>query len=262
MAGADPQNPKVQFSCRWGILFNTPSFTQVVENAFGERQLEKLVIKHECGLFFDPYRESVFFPSLEAYEVERERHLANTRHVFQTADVFIITLGLNEAWQYVPDGTFISRNPRNPNLRGFLRHRTLSVQDNIDYLQRFIDIVRHHNPDLKLVISVSPVPFLATGRANEEHVVSANCHSKSVLRVAADEIVRRNEDVFYFPSFEVVTTCSKYIWAEDQRHVHPSAVARVMELFDTMFLTNSTRTLMRLQKQEAKNQARSVEKNG
>ena len=152
-----------------------------------------------------------------------------------------MTLGLNEAWQYLPDGTYISRNPRNKNLNGLLTHRTLSVEENIDYLQRFVDVVRAHNPNIKLVVTVSPVPFLATGRADEYHVITANGHSKAVLRVAAQEIVERNENVFYFPSYEVVTVCSPEIWTEDQRHVHPDAIRRVMATFDEMFLTDEAK---------------------
>lgn len=243
MAETDPANPVVQFSCRWGILFNTPSFTQVVENAFGEKDIGNFLVQQfdDPPILTDPYRERVIFPSIDAYRIEREKHLANTRTVFENAEVFVVTLGLNEAWQYLPDGTYLSRNPRISHMRGMVAHRKLSVQENIDYLQRFIDIVRHHNPRLKLIISVSPVPFLATGRADKYHVITANCHSKAVLRVAAEEIVERNRDVFYLPSYEVVTTCSEFIWQKDQRHIHPAAVARVMALFDEMFVKPEAR---------------------
>lgn len=247
--GTDSQKPEVQYSCRWGILFNTPSFTQIAENAFGVRPLPELLIEIHDGpvyAFLNPFRESVAFPSVEAYRKERETHLANTRKVFTEADVFVMTLGLNEAWQYTPDGSYISRNPRNAALNGLLDHRTLTVQENIDYLQRFIDVVRAHNPDLKIIITVSPVPFMATGRADTHHVVTANTHSKAVLRVTAEEIVGRNKDVYYFPSYEVVTVCSPEIWTEDQRHIHRDAVQRVMDTFDEMFLIRAARTLAKL----------------
>jgi|GEM_PF-1002967 len=249
--GTDSDDPIVQYSCRWGILFNTPSFTQIVENAFGVRPLPKLLLKLSDtppDIYIDPFREAVMFPSPEAYEIERAKHLENTRKVFLEADVFILTLGLNEAWRYLPDDVYISRNPRNKSMTGLIDHRTLTVEENVDYLQRFIDVVRAHNPNLKLIVTVSPVPFLATGRGDTQHVISANTHSKAVLRVAADIIVERNTDVFYFPSYEVVTVCSETVWTEDQRHIHPSAVAKVMETFDEMFLTRAAKTLTRLNK--------------
>jgi hypothetical protein len=249
--GTGSDDPIVQYSCRWGILFNTPSFTQIVENAFGVRPLPKLLLKLNDtppDIYIDPFREEVMFPSPEAYEIERAKHLENTRKVFLEADVFILTLGLNEAWRYLPDDVYISRNPRNKSMTGLIDHRTLTVEENVDYLQRFIDVVRAHNPNLKLIVTVSPVPFLATGRGDALHVISANTHSKAVLRVAADIIVERNTDVFYFPSYEAVTVCSETVWTKDQRHIHPSAVAKVMETFDEMFLTRAAKTLTRLNK--------------
>jgi hypothetical protein len=57
-----------------------------------------------------------------------------------------------------------------------------------------------------------------------------------VLRVAAEEIVKANEAVHYFPSFELVTTCTKTPWSEDQRHVSREVVGKVMEMFNAMFV--------------------------
>ena len=119
-------DPVIQYSCRWGIMFNTPSFTQIVENAFGVRPLPKLLLKLSDAppdIYIDPFREAVMFPSPEAYEIEREKHLENTRKVFLDADVFILTLGLNEAWRYMPDDVYISRNPRNKSMTGLIEHR-------------------------------------------------------------------------------------------------------------------------------------------
>lgn len=250
----DPENPIVQYTCRWGILFNTPSFTQIAEHAFGVRSRPNILVKLGTPpntFYSDPFREAVIFPSVEAYEAEQKTHLANTREAFLKAEVFILTLGLNEAWRYLPDGSYISRNPRNRAMIGLLDHRTLTVEENVECLQRFIDIVRAHNSGIKFIVTVSPVPFLATGRSAKYHVVTANCHSKAVLRVAAEEIVERNKDVFYFPSYEVVTVCSPTIWTEDQRHIDRSAVARVMDTFDEMFLTRGAKTVLRLRNAQA-----------
>ena len=128
------------------------------------------------------------------------------------SEYFVVTLGLNECWEYIPDRSVISRNPQACNFRPLLRPRVLSVEENIDNIQRLFDIVRAHNHDFKLIVSVSPVPFLATWQGNDTHVVTANTHSKAVLRVAAAELARRNDGIFYFPSFEMVTVCTANPW--------------------------------------------------
>ncbi len=70
-------------------------------------------------------------------------------------------------------------------------------------------------------------------------MVTANGHSKAVLRVAAEELVNRNEEVYYFPNYERFTYCIENPWEPDPRHVNREAVARVMELFDAMFVTEN-----------------------
>ena len=233
-------------SANWGILFNTPSFRQIAEKAFGERELPRLINRLTQKLpsgqiqsyYVDPYREGVYFENVEAYEANYPNHIEASRQALLRSEYFVVTIGLNECWEYIPDGSVISRNPKELNFRFLLRPRVLSVEENIDNIQRFFDIVRAHNPDFKLIVSVSPVPFMATWQGSDKHVVTANTHSKAVLRVAAEELASRNEGIFYFPSFEMVTVCTANPWQTDLRHVTPEAVDRVMQLFDTIFVSD------------------------
>jgi len=236
--GALSENDPPQFSANWGILFNSPSFRQIAEKAFGKRKFPRILVDTgaQPPQFMDPYRENVDFPSVSAYERDYARHVAACRAAFTECEVFVITLGLNECWEFVYDGSVMSRNPQGADIAGLIRHRRLTVSENVAEIQRFIDLIREHNPKLKLIISVSPVPFLATAMAEQEHVVAANGHSKAVLRVAAHELSQRNEGIYYFPSYELVTMCCRDPWDIDQRHVSRTAVARVMQLFDAMFL--------------------------
>lgn len=225
-----------RFSAAYGLLFNSPSFCQLAERAFGERDFSKLVVDAN-GQYVDPYREGVRFASVDAYLANYDAHVAAVREALLACEVFVVTLGLNECWQLL-DGTFISRNPR-ANMYHMAKHRFLTVEQNVHYIQRFFDLVKARNPAFKLIISVSPVPLMATGRHQEQHIISANCHSKSVLRVAADELVRNNPDMYYLPSYELVTECSRQPWQDDFRHVTPDTVQRVIQMFTEMFVQDA-----------------------
>jgi hypothetical protein len=223
-------------SARWGILFNTPSFTQLAEKAFGLRDMPRLAEYHQAGFWQDPFRENIPFGSVEELDADREPHIDACRAALEQCRVLIVTLGLNECWEFLPDGSVASRNPKSKEHVALFRHRMLTVAENLAYLQRFLDVLRTHNPDLTLIVTVSPVPFMATGLADEKHVVVANAHSKAVLRVVADEFVAANEKVHYFPSYEMVMHCLEDPWEADQRHVRRDAVARIMSLFEQMFV--------------------------
>lgn len=234
--GYNPGDEIAKFCANYGILFNTPSFCQLAEKAFGLRSFNKLLFNSNMGYYLDPYRENVAFASPEAYIADYEQHIDAVKNAFLQCKVFVITLGLNECWQ-LQDGTVMSRNPRD-NMYHIAKHKTLTVNENVENIQRFFDIIKEHNPDFKLIISVSPIPFLATGRADEQHIISANCHSKAVLRVAADQLVTTNEDMYYLPSYELVTECVNDAWEADTRHVKPTTVAKVVAMFKEIFVND------------------------
>ncbi|MDR7306040.1 GSCFA domain-containing protein [Rhodoferax saidenbachensis] len=225
-------------SAAWGIIFNTPSFRQLVEKAFGQRELPHILWSQPHkgeNLFFDPFRENVAFRSIADYEANYPQHVAAARRALEEMDVFIITLGLNEVWSFAADGSVFSRSPWKaaPSL---IRTNVLTVEENVNDLLHMAEILRRFNPKVKIICTVSPVPLHATFRADEHHIVAANTHSKAVLRVAAEEFVCRCPETYYFPSYEIVTVSTENPWAPDQRHVSRAAVAKVMSAFVEMYV--------------------------
>ena len=225
---------KAMYSANFGILFNTPSLRQLAEKAFGERTFTKYLVSANNGLYMDPYRENVYFKDEASFLRDYPKHIEAVRQALVQSDVFIFTAGLNECWQ-LQDGTVISRNPRR-GLHHLIEHRTLTVQENVDNILAFFHAVKRHNPNFKLILTLSPVPLLATGRADDHHIIEANTHSKAVLRVALDEVVKAHPDIYYLPSYELVTECTEQPWEPDHRHVTRDTVKRVVDMFKQMFV--------------------------
>lgn len=227
----------------WGPLYNIPSMRQLVEKAFGLAQTPHLVAVKEhmksdytAGFeIVDPFRQSVRFKSLEEYEENYQQHLDAAREALLKCEVFILTLGMNEIWYLTSDGSILTRMPWDLSPALFDR-RVLTVQENVGELNRMLEIWRHHNPAIKLIVTVSPVPLHATFQGDHAHVIAATCHAKSTLRVAAEEFVRHNKGVFYFPAYETVMYCAEKPFLADNRHVTPEAVAKVAKLFKLMFV--------------------------
>ena len=122
----------------------------------------------------------------------------------------------------VSGGTF------DPDLHVFKNFRVDEIVG--DYIE-FLDGLKRRNPKVKPIITVSPVPLVAT--AEDRSVIVSTAYSKSVLRVACQEIVERRPEVVYFPSYEIVTgnfARGRY-FAEDYRSVNESGVAHVMNIF-------------------------------
>jgi GSCFA family len=225
----------------WGIIFNTPSFKQLIERSFCTRKFPKIISSgkiNEKIVYTDPFRMGINFNSVDEYEENLRLHIEAARIALLKVEVFVITLGVNEVWYFKSDGSVFSFSPWRV-APGLIGHKVLTVEENITDLQKMLDIWRAYNNKLKLIVTVSPVPLHATFRGDEQHVIVANMHSKAVLRVAAEEFVKRNKDVYYFPSYEVVTSCTKNPWDIDQRHVSREAVENVMLLFQKMYVTKN-----------------------
>ncbi|MBU3537078.1 GSCFA domain-containing protein, partial [Alkalihalobacillus clausii] len=76
-----------------------------------------------------------------------------------------------------------------------------SVANCVEDFDTVIAFLKNINPALKILLTVSPVPLIAT--YENQHVLVSNTISKSILRVSANEISKKYDFVEYFPSFEI-----------------------------------------------------------
>jgi hypothetical protein len=223
-------------SARWGTIFNVFGFLQVVSWAFGFEP-PPLVCYDVGRAIRDPFREDVEYTPEEAADLERiwREHLTCSRAALAEADIVILTVGLNEVFRYLPTGHYLHRTPWGLNPALWTK-AILTVEQNYQTLKTGIERLRQHNPDVKIIISVSPVPLARTFR-RDVHVAAATMHSKAVLRIAVEALCADLPGVHYMASFETVMYPGDAItaWVPDQRHVSTEVVAKVMRLFEEQF---------------------------
>ena len=234
------------YSARFGNVYTTVQLLQLFERAFGRFVPADDVWELHAGGFVDALRPRVEpggFATRAALIADRETHLAAVRRMFAEADVFVFTLGLTEAWRSTADGTAYPAPPG----RSFGRFdpaayafENLGVAANVAALGTFVTALRALNPGVNIILTVSPVPLVATATA--DHVLAATTYSKSVLRVTAEEIVRSFERVAYFASYEIVTaTFNQATYFEaDRRTIAPAGIDHVMRSFFRNFTRRSS----------------------
>ncbi len=229
------------YSARYGNLYTARQLLQLFKRAFDGAEPVDEAWERD-GRYFDPYRPSVQpdgFRSLAELRADRRQHLAAVRRMFTGLDVFVFTLGLTESWFNRTDGAVYPVCPGcgwgtfDPVRHGFIN---FGVNDIVADLGEFLARLRAVNPASRVILTVSPVPLVAT--AEKRHVLQSTTLSKSVLRVAADMIASTHERVAYFPSYEIITGAfsrGRY-FAEDLRSVLPTGVDHVMRTFFNAFL--------------------------
>ncbi|NSY19766.1 GSCFA domain-containing protein [Neorhizobium sp. AL 9.2.2] len=224
------------YSARYGNLYTARQLLQLFDRSEGK------LVPHDSAWargdhFVDPFRpefEPDGFASIEELEAERDRHFAALRRMWRELDVFIFTLGLTETWRSKTDGCVfplapgVSGGAMNESLYEFYN---LDTQDVIGDLIAFAERLKSVNPNARIILTVSPVPLVAT--YEKRHVLVSNAYSKSVLRVAADAVSRLRDDVEYFPSYEIITgSYNNGLYFEaDKRNVTSAGVDHVMGVF-------------------------------
>jgi hypothetical protein len=220
---------------RVGTLLNIGAIRQTIQRAFGLWHPEALVVKTETG-FQDPFRYiDASYKSLDAFFEDYETHTAALKRALLKCEVVVLTLGLTETWQLAHSGDFLSMDPQkiDPLL---VKQKNLTLEENLKELELIYETYKKFVPNIKFILSVSPVGLNKT-YSKKNHVVVSTCYSKSVLRVAAEEFSNRHPgEAFYFPSYEMVMYGVRNPWEADRRHVSNEAVTRVMQMFSKMFL--------------------------
>lgn len=229
------------FSARYGNIYSARQCMELFKQAFGLRPVIE-DFAEEDGRVYDLLRPNAVpggFANVEEARADRQFHLASVRHMFRTADVFIFTLGLTECWYHVERGhTYpmcpgTARGQYQPQLHRFHNFSCAEVEADLQGLVLGLKTV---NPGLKIILTVSPVPLVAT--YTDDNVLVASSYSKSVLRAATGAIAAIHEHVAYFPSYEIISHAGSFgqYLESDLRGVTERGVAHVMGEFLAAYL--------------------------
>jgi hypothetical protein len=207
------------------------SYSSTMNNTFTVRQQFEWAFE---GKSFDDklwYNEDGEFVGYSADIQE------NTRKIFEATDVFIITLGLSEIWyNKITNDVFWRSMPADKfdeKIHGF---RVSTVQENIDNLETVYQILKKHKPNAELIITLSPIPLVATMRPVS--CITANNVSKAILRSAADEVYQahsKDEKFHYWPSYEIVQWFGNEGFKDDNRHITGPVKKLIMEKFEQYY---------------------------
>lgn len=220
------------FSAAYGNVYTVRQMLQLVRRSLG-RFAPAEDRWHEPGAVIDPFRPGLAYPAVSdvEYDLITRAHLDATRAALEQADVMVLTLGLTEAWESALDGAVYPTCPGtvagrfDPERHRF---RNFTVGEIVDDLNAVIETIREVRADARFIVTVSPVPLVAT--ASGRHVLEATTYSKSVLRAAAGEVERAQPGVAYFPAYEIVTgpQAPERFFEADRRSVSEEAVGVVM----------------------------------
>ena len=181
---------------------------------------------------------------------------ASILHTVERTDVAprvaVFTLGTNHVYILRETGEIVDNCQKRPHR--LFEERELTVEECKDYLLRAVNILRERRPDVRVIITVSPIRYAKYGYHGSQL-------SKATLLLAADKLIKettpnhevcRNEEsggavVTYFPAYEIVNDELRdyRFYADDMLHPSSVAVEYIWQRMVDTFFSEEAKTFLK-----------------
>ncbi len=224
---------------RWGTFFNPKNLSDCLDktlnNSWEVEDRHFAHIKQEDAIYYLFMKIRANSNNLE--EVKQKLLIVEEywKNWLAESDVIIFTLGLIESWIDKKNGkswqAFVGNIRSGKSYNDYAKFHVLSYEECLAELTKSIDMVNNFGVKKNIIVTVSPIPLDYTFR--NQDIITANRISKSILRVVADKVTNLYNNVYYFPSFEIVMDCvGPSAFKEDLRHVRPKVFSeKIAPLF-------------------------------
>ena len=217
------------------ILFVGSCFADAIGQRFREEAFPVTV--NPYGVMYNP---ASILHTVEKWKVEREKWKEHT------PNMAFLTLGTNHVYRLKETGEIVDNCEKRP--AALFQEEQLSVDQCADYLRQSIDLLRSLNPDIHIVMTVSPIRYRKYGYHESQL-------SKATLLLAIEQLVATTPagsltdgqsvalripagSVTYFPAYELILDELRdyRFYAADMLHPSAQAVEYIWErLVDSYF---------------------------
>jgi len=226
------------YSNPFGILFNPIAIETSITNAINKKEYtEKDIFNlNERWHCFDAHSDlsasdkNQLVKNLNSTIKQANKQLINSTHI-------IITLGTAWVYRFIETDTIVGNCHKIPQKK-FLKE-LLSVEEISASLENISALIKDINPAATIIFTVSPVRHLKDGFVE-------NMQSKAHLLTAIHEIINAKNQLYYFPSFEIMMDDLRdyRFYANDMLHPNETAINYIWEQFKTVWIAESTAKIM------------------
>ena len=158
----------------------------------------------------------------------------------QFSTVFL-TLGTNHVYRLKETGEIVDNCQKQP--QSLFTEEELSVEACADYLTKAITILRQANPDIHIVLTVSPIRYRKYGYHGSQL-------SKATLLLAINKVISHlfpfTSHLYYFPAYEIVNDELRdyRFYKEDMLHPSDQAVEYIWQRFSEVCLSDEAKSFV------------------
>ena len=152
-----------------------------------------------------------------------------------------LTLGTNHVYRLKETGEIVDNCQKRP--ASLFTEEELTVDQCADYLQKAIELLREKNPDVHIVLTVSPIRYRKYGYHGSQL-------SKATLLLAIEKLSTVNSKlstVNYFPAYEIVNDELRdyRFYQDDMLHPSSQAVEYIWQRFSEVYLSDEAKNFLK-----------------
>ena len=159
-----------------------------------------------------------------------------------TIKTAFLTLGTNHVYILNETGEIVDNCQKRP--QSLFTEKELTVDECADYLQQAIDILHAANPDMRIVLTVSPIRYRKYGYHGSQL-------SKATLLLAVNKVCSPPfggvGGGFYFPAYEIINDELRdyRFYADDMLHPSSQAVEYIWQRFSEVYLSPEAKAFLK-----------------
>lgn len=221
----------------YGILFNPKAIEKAISDIVRQKVYTKKDLVYENDSWHSLHHHSDF-SDLEATTIldKINSRIKKTVSELKETKHLIVTLGTAWVYHHIATDQLVANCHKIPQ-KHFVK-RILSVNEIVESLQNSIRLVQKINPEIHIILTLSPVRHLKDGMIN-------NSQSKAHLLTAIHKVVADN-NVGYFPSYEILMDDLRdyRFYASDMLHPNQSAIDYVWSIFKEVWISPKAYPIM------------------
>ena len=222
----------------FGILYNPTSISDGINLLLDTQQFTSEDLFEHQGLWHSFQHHGRFSgPDKAAVLGRLNKELGAARSFLQKTDLLILTLGTAAVFQYKASDKIVANCHKLPGDQ--FNKQLLSVNDCVLALGQILKQVKTLQPDLEVLLSISPIRHLRDG-------LIENQRSKATLLLTVAELEKTFSFVHYFPAYEIMMDDLRDYRFYESDYAHPSkqAIDYIWNYFQDAFFVKNTKTIL------------------
>lgn len=222
----------------FGIVFNPASVVSTLERLSTGTPFTADELFQHHQLWHSPNHHGQFsHPDLNTSLFRINQAFIQGHQALQQSTRLIITLGTAQVFIRRDSGQIVANCHKLPG--HLFERRRMSVPDIVEHLSRVFIQLKNQQPELQIILTVSPVRYLREG-------FSENQRSKASLLLATEALCDNFSFVHYFPAYELfMDDLRDYRFCEpDMIHPNTTAIEYIWQAFMGAFIDDNSRTII------------------